>query len=474
MEIKQKFNTFIREFDECIFIYNSESTEELIVDKSGGLFLSQITREWKSLNVVINELAKIFDGTDKEEITSDAIDFFGYLQEKGFVDIKDNERRTLDIKINKQNNGSIISPIVKQIPDTTQVHLLKMYSKHPRLLSLQIELTNICNERCIHCYIPHKYKTKALSWEHYDKILEQASQIDVLTLVINGGEPLCHPFFLDMLKKAMKYDFNIKILSNLTKLTDEIIECMKNSHVSEIQTSIYSMDPSIHDEITKVNGSLDLTLKNLLKLKDNGMGVRISCVLMKQNKDSYKDVIQWAKEHQIPLSIDYILFGRYDYTTDNLNYRLSKEEVEIIIRDTIENDETYVKKIQSTDFKLLDNYYREFGVSCNVGRSTLCISSDGTYYPCIGWQGYKLGNIDEQSLQDVWNSAKLNRLRNISMFDFSECRKCKDKFFCSRCLARNANENNGDFMRLSNQTCELAHLNRSICKELLHVDYKPE
>ena len=54
---------------------------------------------------------------------------------------------------------------------------------------------------------------------------------------------------------------------------------------------------------------------------------------------------------------------------------------------------------------------------------------------------------------------------------FEECRNCKDKFFCSRCLARNANENNGDYMKLNKFTCELAQLNRTLCHDLIDVDY---
>lgn len=471
MEIKLKFNTFIRKFDECIFIYNSETTEELIVDKSGGVFLFQITKEWKSLINITNDLLGIFENTNQEEITSDAIEFFLYLREKGFVDIRDDGIDYQDINIDKQSREITFPPIIKQILDTTQIRLLKMFTEHPRLLSLQIELTNLCNERCIHCYIPHKNKTKKMSMLHYEEILKQASQMGILTFVINGGEPMCHPDFLEMLKKANECDLNIKILSNLTLLTDEIVRYIKNSHVSEIQTSIYSLDPAIHDSITGVNGSLELTLKHLLKLKDNGIPVRVSCVLMKQNKDSYKDLIRWAKVHQITLSIDYILFGRYDYTTDNLSYRLTKEDIEIIIRDTMEHDELYVKKIKNADFQLLDNYYKQIGVACNVGRSTLCISADGTAYPCIGWQGYKLGNIEEQSLAEIWEGSKLMKLRNITRADFKECKECRDKFFCSRCLVRNANENGGDFMKLSKQTCELAHLNRSLCHEILNIDY---
>lgn len=470
MEIRQEFNTFVRNIDGCAYIYNSKTKEELFIDENGFYFLSQICREWRPLGSIVDGLLEIFNKVDRDELTNDTIDFFKYLNEKGFVEIKQGGKEVSIFNTKKSYNDAILPPIIKQIPDTTQIHLLKMFSKSPRLFSLQIELTNLCNERCIHCYIPHKYKNKIMSIPHYEAILAEANKMGVLTFVINGGEPMCHPEFLNMLKMANEYDFNITILSNLTLLTDEIIDYIKKSHVSEIQTSIYSLDADIHDKITNVKGSLDLTLNNLFKLKANGVHVRVSCVLMKQNKDSYKDIIHWSKIHNIPISFDYILFGRYDYTTDNLDNRLTKEEVEDIIRYIIKNDDNYIKKIQSTDFELLNNYYKKFGVSCNVGRSTLCISSDGTAYPCIGWQGYKLGNISEMSLSDIWNGAKLERLRNISRYDFEKCKECKDIFFCSRCLARNANENNGDYMKLSQQTCDLANMNRRLCSELLSVD----
>ena len=474
MEIKQEFNTFVRNLDGCVYVYNSKTKEDLFIDESGFIFLSQICREWKSLDLIVSGLLNLFNEVDKDELTSDVIEFFGYLNEKGFVEIRQEGVETHTINTTKPHNDYVLSPLVKQVPDTTQVHLLKIFSKSPKLFSLQIELTNLCNERCIHCYIPHKFKTKKMSLSHYKAILEEANKMGVLTLVINGEEPMCHPDFLNMLKMAKKYDFNITILSNLTLMTDEFIDCIKNSHVSEIQTSIYSLDANVHDKITNIKGSLELTLNNLFKLKANGIQVRVSCVLMKQNKDSYKDLLHWSKKYNIPISIDYILFGRYDYTTDNLENRLTKKDIEEIIRYTIENDETYVKKIQSTDFDRLNNYYKQFGISCNVGRSTLCIASDGTAYPCIGWQGYKLGNISELSLMEIWNGVKLEKLRNISRTDFEKCKECKDLFFCSRCLARNANENNGDYMKLSQQTCDLANMNRMLCGELLNVDYQFE
>lgn len=473
MEIRLNFYTFVRKFDESVFVYNSKNAEELIVDKSGGIFLSSLSRDWKSLPSIVSDLYAMFIDVDRDELAQDAANFFNYLGIKGFLDFKDNDRVFLSSKMPTAETETSLNPLVKEIPDTTQLNLLKMFSQNPKLFSLQVELTNLCNERCIHCYIPHKFKTRWMSMANYEQILKQAKELGVLTFVINGGEPLCHPQFLEMLKEAENYDLNIKILSNLTLLTDEIVGHLRKSHVSEIQTSIYSLDSTVHDGITCMPGSLNLTLKNILKLKKNGIPVRISCVLMKQNKESYKSLVLWAKEHQIPISVDYIMFARYDFSTDNLDNRLDKTDIEQIIRDTIASDEAYIRKIRNTDFKLLDEYFRQIGLTCNVGRSTLCFASDGTAYPCIGWQSYKLGNIEDMTISQIWNGVKLQQLRKISRNDFEECKDCKDKIFCSRCLVRNANENNGDFMKLSRHTCDIAGMNRTLCREILNIDYIP-
>ena len=79
-----------------------------------------------------------------------------------------------------------------------------------------------------------------------------------------------------MLKQVGSYNYTP------FQINETIIERLKDSHVTDIRTSIYSLDPEIHDGITKVKGSLDLTLQNLLRLKTLGLPVSISCVLMKQ------------------------------------------------------------------------------------------------------------------------------------------------------------------------------------------------
>lgn len=204
MEIKQKYHTFIRNIDENTYICNSLINKDLIVDYSGQIVLSQISREWKSLDVIVDSLLNIYIDVEKDVLMSDVVNFFRELNYLGFIEIRDNNLINNDnyanIDTNIQYKDKYL-PLVKPVPDSTQMYLLKAFTERPRLFSLQVELTNLCNERCVHCYIPHKYKTRAMSMVNFERILEQANNMGVLTFVINGGEPMCHPNFMQMFEK---------------------------------------------------------------------------------------------------------------------------------------------------------------------------------------------------------------------------------------------------------------------------------
>ena len=83
------------------------------------------------------------------------------------------------------------------------------------------------------------------------------------------------------------------------------------------------MDPSVHDSITKVKGSFDKTKNGVLKLLSAGIPLQISCPIMKQNKDSFIDVVKWGNKNNIAVLVDYVIFAAYDNSNCNLINRLS-------------------------------------------------------------------------------------------------------------------------------------------------------
>jgi hypothetical protein len=60
---------------------------------------------------------------------------------------------------------------------------------------------------------------------------------------------------------------------------------------------------------------------------------------MKQNKNCYVDMLNWAHEHKRRAITDCIMVARYVHTTDNLDNRLSLEEG--VISTIIDNDPDY-------------------------------------------------------------------------------------------------------------------------------------
>jgi radical SAM protein with 4Fe4S-binding SPASM domain len=286
----------------------------------------------------------------------------------------------------------------------------------------------------------------------------------VLSLNLSGGEPMLHKNFLDFLRKAKEYDFSINILSNLTLLNDEIVAEMKANRLSSVQVSLYSMNPNIHDSITQLSGSFYKTRNAILKLIENDIPLQISCPTMKQNKDGYIDVLNWAYEHKCRALTDYIMMARYDHTTSNLDNRLSLDEVSEIINDIINNDIDYKNEICDIGFDKREQRNRSNDIVCGVGNSSICMVANGNIYPCAGWQDYVLGNIKEQSLNDIWKtSQKLRYLRSLRKKDFPKCINCEARGFCAMCMGCNANEDpDGDPLKINEHYCKIAVLNHNI------------
>jgi radical SAM protein with 4Fe4S-binding SPASM domain len=286
----------------------------------------------------------------------------------------------------------------------------------------------------------------------------------VLDITLSGGEAILHPHFCDFLQRAKKDDFSVSILSNLTELNNEVISVMKNGILCNVQVSLYSMNPSIHDLITKLPGSFEKTKSNIIKLIENNIPVQISCPTMKQNKHCYKDVLNWAHEHKCRSQTDFIMMARYDHSTDNLDSRLSLDEVGDVITDIANNDIVYQQLVLSPEFENVYIGQKDISenIVCGVCTSLLCMVANGNVYPCPGWQDYIVGNIKETSLREIWeNSPKVKYLRSLRRKDFPICLNCEDRGFCSLCMVRNYNENN-DIFKINEHFCKVAAINRKI------------
>jgi len=486
MLYKQKFNTFIRVFDSGSpservgYIMTKYNFNDRVTDASGSVFLAALSREPQTIDELAAKIAESFIGVDIDTIKKDAIQFYQTLEEAGFI-ISGQTPEELDKKDTRFSyNDAKSETIEKKASETkpadkkSQNYLEEYFKNHPHIVSMQIEITSRCNERCVHCYIPHEDKLHDIEESLLYKTIDQCREMKVLNLTLSGGEPMCHPRFADFLKKLKEYDFTVAILSNLTMLNDEILAVMKEQHSFDVQTSLYSMNPEIHDSITQLKGSFYKTRDAILRLIENDIPLHISCPTMKQNKDSYIDVLEWAHDHKIKASTDYIMMARCDHTDNNLDNRLSIEEVGKVISGIISRDKDYQREITRPDFGAIDQRDRSNDQICGVCISKICMVANGNIHPCPGWYNYVCGNAHETSLKDIWeNSPNVKYLRGLRRKDIPKCLDCPDRGFCAMCMVRNANENQemsavgtlGDPLKINEHFCKVAALNRKIVLE---------
>ena len=475
MLYRQKKDTYIRNYDGVGYINCTGIYHDRCVNESGTVFLCALNREAQSLEQLADKIMPHFVGVDRDTILADAKEFYDTLVEDGFLvcgetpeEMNAKDKGFTYDSFQPRTQRTDFTPKIQRADSSTQEFLDKHFNGQPHLHQFQIEITSKCNERCVHCYIPHEYKLNDMSDELYYSVLDQLEQMNILSLTLSGGEPMTHPHFLEFLRAAKKKDFYVTILSNLTLLNDEIIAAMKEGNVSSVQVSLYSMIPEHHDAITTVKGSFEKTKNAILKCIENDIPVHVSCPTMKGNKDDYGDVLRWCHEHKIRAQTDYIMMAQYNHETSNLANRLSIEEVGKVITSIMHNDMDYTDEFLEPDFvdrcnALEQNPERRL---CGVGISSCCMVENGNVYPCPGWQMMVLGNVNEQPLKEIWdNSEKIKWVRSLKFKDLGggECCKCDKAAFCAPCMVRNANESpTGNPLEINRHFCAVAAKNKQI------------
>lgn len=425
---------------------------ERFISESGAYMMEALSKKPKNIDAIINELLNIFEDVEFDELKNDTVDFYMQFVNKGFLAFGETKEECENYKVSEE--------IRKKLSLSNSEHKIKNNEKDINstdlLRSVHIEIANECNERCIHCYIPHDKKNKILPSDLFYKVLEEGRKLNIIHVSISGGEPLLHKDFIPFLRKCRELDLSVNVLSNLTLLNDMIIDEMKKNPLLSVQTSIYSMNPQVHDSITNKSGSLEKTKNAVLKLIEAGIPVQISCPIMKQNKNDFSTVQEWGEKNNISVLIDYVIFAAYDHSKCNLQNRLSLDEVESAIESQLSTD--YINSLKETAIK--KESLTEDDPICSICRYFFCVSAEGDVFPCVGWQSKIVGNIKNDSIKELWeDSIELNSLRSIKWKQFPKCISCKNRGYCTVCMMSNANENpHGDIFDIEEYHCQVASL----------------
>ena len=432
-----------------------------ILSKSGSVFYSVLSEHPRSLTEIVDELCSIFSDAVRTDIENDAYDFFLDLSRDGFIGQVSSLQ---DVSLNSSFSYDSREPLSFSDRENSDESssLDGIWNDEYRLVRVHLNISGPCNEHCVHCYFPDEYRTKIMSKAQFCTILDQCIECNVMNITLSGGEPMLNSNLIYFTDKCKENNFSVNILSNLTLLTDDMVSVFSKTPLLSVQTSLYSMDAAIHDSITKVKGSFIKTKHAIEVLREHNVPMQINCPIMKQNKDTYQTVLDWATSLNIEANSDYMIFGCFDGLGGNLSCRLDPSQVEILLKKN--NVATNIVRKSTDDTNGLSE--SRYSV-CPVCLNSLCISYDGSVYPCEGWQSMILGNVNDTPLSCLWaKSEGINKLRGLTIEeDFPQCAACENKDYCSICLIRNANESSqGDYKNINPYFCEIARIKKNLAK----------
>ncbi len=328
-------------------------------------------------------------------------------------------------------------------------------------LSVQLDLTYRCNERCVHCYLDHHDHGEMTTAEIKD-LLDQMADVGVFYLTISGGEILMRRDFFEILEYARMRTFCIKLKTNGILIRKKEADRIKTLGVESVQISIYSHVPEVHDAITKLPGSLAQSIEAIRRLRVHGIHVVIANVLMVQNVHDYAGVRALAAE----LGAQFIMDPTITPMMDGDRSILSLNVDEDALRDVFRNEslvggsiEEFCAPPKGPDEDTLDM------LPCSAGHTACYVSPYGDVYPCVQFP-LPSGNVRRMRFIDIWrDSPQLHEVRSIALRDMPSCSKCTHGGTCTRCPGLAYLE--GNMRGPSYQDCEKSYARTGIPPESL-------
>jgi AdoMet-dependent heme synthase len=314
-------------------------------------------------------------------------------------------------------------------------------------LSVQVDLTYRCNERCIHCYLDHDDHGE-MSTEEIKRLLDELASAGVLFLTFSGGEILLRKDFFELLEYARALTFCVRLKTNAVLIREKEAERLRRLDVQAIQVSIYSHRAEVHDAITKVPGSLRRSVEAIRFLKAKGLNVTVASVLMRQNSGDQHGVRTLAGDLGVNFTLDPTVTPKMDGDRSILALNVDHAALSGMLHDPVMNggvEEDCAPPAQASEETLEE-------VPCSAGHTACYVSPYGDVYPCVQFP-LSCGNVCQSRFIEIWRySVQMEEVRSIRLRDLSTCSHCGHISSCTRCPGLAYME--GNMRGPSTQDCE--------------------
>ncbi|MDX1613230.1 MAG: radical SAM protein [Candidatus Promineifilaceae bacterium] len=353
----------------------------------------------------------------------------------------------------------------------------------PRLIFW--ETTAGCNLACIHCRrvtIADQLLPQDLTTAESFELIDQIAAFSKPIFVLSGGEPLFRPDIFDIARYATEQGLIVALATNGTLIDAAVARQIKESGIRRVSISFDGADAATHD-IFRGQGAFDLAVTGMMHLRDVGVPYQINTTVARHNVNQMPETLALARElgavalHLfllVPVGCGVEIADEQQITPaeyeEVLNWMYDAEqEGDIELKATCAPHYFRIVRQRQAEERR-NGIFRERPQSmhrqkkaghpgghpgngrpgghpggrhamnamtkgCLAGTGVAFVSHRGEIFPC-GYLPLEAGNVRQQPLQEIWETAPLfAELREPDLLG-GKCGVCEFKRICSGCRAR--------------------------------------
>ncbi|MBQ2189173.1 MAG: radical SAM protein [Bacteroidales bacterium] len=277
-------------------------------------------------------------------------------------------------------------------------------------LTAQLEVTDFCNHRCLHCYnLDSEIANRPMRNVDDDTVLKCAQKLvdnQIFSVIVTGGEPLLKKGLTKKVISLLKDNqIRISLNSNLTLFDDDFIAFLKEKKVG-VLTSCPSGIPSSFTNLVGVDNYARFE-DNVKKLVAAGVKFTVNMVVTKENLHEIRATADKMKvlgcksfaATPMGLNVEY----------PRLDLLLTVGEVRQVISDLLWIEQELGMKVDVLEAlpkcvfpeSVLMGKHAFLNRKCQAGRTVVAVSCNGDVRPCAH-NPYSYGNLLEEDLRNIW------------------------------------------------------------------------
>ena len=314
-------------------------------------------------------------------------------------------------------------------------------------LSVHVDLTMRCNELCVHCYRVIEDRQE-LTTAEVKTLLADLARAGTLYLTFSGGEIFLRQDLFELIAEAKRLRFDLRLKTNALLISEERARRLRDLGVRQVDVSIYSVEATVHDAVTKIPGSLERSLAGIARLRAAGVSVKINCPLMQSTVGGYRAVRALAERLGVACGIDPMITARNDGDRTPVALRITGAQLARVLREGAAETEPLPGAAPTVRDDLDE-------IACGAGHNACYVSAYGDVTPCVAMP-VVCGNVRDTPFAEIWAGSRgMRQVRAIRVRDLHTCRDCAASVFCTRCPGQALVED-GDLYGPSTAACQHA------------------